>query len=214
MIRALSAVRALSVLPQASITQQSVRWYPRKPRKPRWMGTAKSKLFRVPTRPQIPIEEEVELKRLYNHYRTAQKSISQFLTAKYSKDLLAPADTQLLKAAYEEDFVRCTEINDRWNAEVRVLREARVAEELNAAIEHAKNRKAELEAKNEQKLREADEIVRQEKAKVHTFITRETLDDVIEKAISNPIDYNFAIDLEGNKIIGRETRRESKESTQ
>lgn len=170
------------------------------------MGPAKSKMFRIPPRPQIPNEEQVELKRLYNHYRTAQKSIRHFLTMKYSKDLLAPADTQQLKAAYEEDFARCQEINDRWNEEVRVLREARVAEELAADIEHAKNRKAEMEAKHLQSLTEADEIVRREKAKVHTFITREMLDDVIEKAISNPVDYNFAIDLEGNKIMGRETR--------
>lgn len=38
-----------------------------------------------------------------------------------------------------------------------------------------------------------------------TFITPETLDAAIDYALANPIDYNFAIDLKGNKYYGRDT---------
>lgn len=38
-----------------------------------------------------------------------------------------------------------------------------------------------------------------------TFITPETLEQAIDHAIANPTDYNFAIDLKGNKYEGRDT---------
>lgn len=50
---------------------QCVRWK----RKPIWLPTAKSKLFRIPNRPVIPIEEYNELKRLHNNYKTLMKSV-------------------------------------------------------------------------------------------------------------------------------------------
>lgn len=50
---------------------QCVRWK----RKPIWLPTAKSKIFRVPERPVIPIEDYCELKRLFNNYRTIMKSL-------------------------------------------------------------------------------------------------------------------------------------------
>lgn len=38
-----------------------------------------------------------------------------------------------------------------------------------------------------------------------TFITPETLDEAIDRALANPIDYNFAIDLQGQQYLGRDT---------
>lgn len=38
-----------------------------------------------------------------------------------------------------------------------------------------------------------------------TFITPETLEAAIDHALANPVDYNYAIDLKGNKFPGRDT---------
>lgn len=38
-------------------------------RKPRWMPTAPSKLFRVPTRPVLPADEAAEWKRINMNYK-------------------------------------------------------------------------------------------------------------------------------------------------
>lgn len=54
-----------------SVYTQCVRWK----RKPIWLPTAKSKLFRVPKRPTYPVEEFEEFKRLNNHYRTYMSSL-------------------------------------------------------------------------------------------------------------------------------------------
>ena len=44
-----------------------------------------------------------------------------------------------------------------------------------------------------------------------TFIKREDLQRVIETAIENPSDYNFAIDVDGNIYPGRDTLPKGKE---
>lgn len=49
----------------------SVRWAT----KPRWVPIAKTKKFRVYVKPNIPIEEKEEIKRLYNNYRTYMKTV-------------------------------------------------------------------------------------------------------------------------------------------
>jgi hypothetical protein len=38
-----------------------------------------------------------------------------------------------------------------------------------------------------------------------SFITRENIDQAIEEALANPVDYNFSIDLQGNIHRGRLT---------
>lgn len=38
-----------------------------------------------------------------------------------------------------------------------------------------------------------------------TFITPETLEEAIDHALANTQDYNYAIDLHGNKYVGRDT---------
>lgn len=53
-----------------SVYTQCIRWK----RKPIWLPTAKSKVFRVPKRPVISIEEKLEIQRLYNNYRTYMTS--------------------------------------------------------------------------------------------------------------------------------------------
>lgn len=50
---------------QNGLALEFVRWR----RKPRWLPTAKSKLFRVPERKQQTPEEKAELMRLHNNYK-------------------------------------------------------------------------------------------------------------------------------------------------
>ncbi|KAK5646814.1 hypothetical protein RI129_005278 [Pyrocoelia pectoralis] len=174
-------------------------------RKPRWLPTAKTKMFRVPPRPQIPVEDYEELKRLYNIYRTEIKSLKNYFTEKYSVENVQRFDMEQHEKSFKEDFLKCNAINDEWNQQIKVEREERVAKELEENIEDAKKR---LEARNERqliKLQNADEIVRHEIEASKDFITPEKLDAAIEYALNNPVDYNYAIDLDGNIIEGRET---------
>lgn len=186
----------------------TVRWA----RKPMWMGTAKSKLFRVPKRPQIPVEEMEELKRLYNNYRTTMKSIKRFLENKYSLNAIETADPEQQKRLFEEDFVRCNEINAKWNEQQRLIREKQAEERLAKALQQAEQTIVEFEQQQRVQMQQIEEIVRQEKENSKNFITPENLDEAIDKALANAVDYNYAIDLAGNVYKGRETTPESVEA--
>lgn len=64
----------LSISPNVienNLFQQIVRWR----RKPRWLPVAKSKLYKVPKRPEISESERNELFRLHTNYKTQVKSI-------------------------------------------------------------------------------------------------------------------------------------------
>lgn len=50
---------------QTGFALEFVRWR----RKPRWLPTAKSKMFRVPERKEQTEEEKAELLRLHNNYK-------------------------------------------------------------------------------------------------------------------------------------------------
>lgn len=81
---------------------QILRWR----RKPRWLPVAKSKIFRIPKRPETPLEETLELQRLYNNYRTQMKSIRRHLFYKHNVQFQASEDPEQQRKIFEEDFER------------------------------------------------------------------------------------------------------------
>ncbi|KAK9509269.1 hypothetical protein O3M35_006619 [Rhynocoris fuscipes] len=181
---------------------QTVRWR----RKPRWLPTAKSKLFRVPERKKLPYEEEEELKRLFNHYRTEMKSIRSFFKAHINDTSSNVENYAIVLEDEVEEHKRCIEINEKWNAEVKMLREQTLAKEKDAELEEILKIIEENKIKAEKRQQEIEEIVRKEKERAKSYITAENIDEAIDKALENVVDYNFAIDLEGNYYHGRNTK--------
>ena len=81
--------------------------------------------------------------------------------------------------------------------QVRLLREAedraaRISEELKVA-----------EQQRLKKVEEANRVIEAETQAIENRIREEDLDRVIEAALQNPIDHEFAIDLQGNIYRGR-----------
>lgn len=81
-------------------------------------------------RPVVPEDEAIEIKRLNNNYHTSIKSLRRYLNNKYNTFLQSSLDPEEILKVFKQDFVRCSAINDKWNAEQKVLREQRVAEQL------------------------------------------------------------------------------------
>lgn len=91
-----------------------------------------------------------------------------------------------------------TEIAER--RQVRLLHEAeeraaRISEEVKAA-----------EVKRLKQIEEVNRVIEAETEAIENRIREEDLDRVIEAALQNPIDHEFAIDLEGNIYRGRYTK--------
>ncbi|KAF6199899.1 hypothetical protein GE061_006197 [Apolygus lucorum] len=188
-------------------SQVQVRWR----KKPRWLPVAKSKMFKVPERKRPPSDEHEELKRLHNQYRTEMKSLRLFFSER-TKAMSTGEEVLAEIAKREEDaHQEAVRINAEWNARVAEHREKLLAEEKEREVEEIleaveKARKAALEMKMK-----AEEIVRQEKERAKNYITPENIDEAINKALDNPVDHEFAIDLDENIIKGRRTKPVQKE---
>jgi small subunit ribosomal protein S26 len=110
---------------------------------------------------------------------------------------LTPADE-------EAEFQRCKSINDQWNFEISKVRDARLAAENEKRREHIEQRLELKATRVEQKMAEIEQRVKEQKESSATFITRDNIDEAIEQALANPIDFNFSIDLQGNIYKGDE----------
>ncbi|XP_066254875.1 small ribosomal subunit protein mS26 [Euwallacea similis] len=175
-------------------------------RKPRWIPTAKSKRFRIPPVPQIPDDEDQELMRLFNNYRNNVRSIRKYLINKYSDEYQTSTESEEILKHFKEDFLKCQAINNEWNEKVKIAREARVKEEQEHDLRRARQKIEEEVIKQEQMYELTEELVRKEKEASVTFITLENIDATIDKALIEIVDYNFAIDVKGEKLLGRESK--------
>lgn len=172
---------------------QSVRWK----RKPIWLPTAKSKVFRVPQKKHLPEDELSELKRLFNNYRTLSNSVFKYFHIKY-KESIQHLDPQIVKANFEKDFEVCNYINDRWNEHVAALREERLAKERKERKEEIKVKVKEKEERELKVQKLIDTQIKKAKEEAPTFITRKNIDEAIQNALETVVDHNAAIDLNGN----------------
>lgn len=91
-------------------------------RKPRWLPVAKSKIYRIPKRPEVPEEERLELKRINNNYKTQIRAIRRFYYEDMIKEksTLHSASSEMSQRVEAEEWERCVELNDQWNAKVNL----------------------------------------------------------------------------------------------
>ncbi|KAM7358244.1 mitochondrial ribosomal protein S26 [Cochliomyia hominivorax] len=186
---------------QSGFALEFVRWR----RKPRWLPTAKSKMFRVPERKEQSPEEKAELLRLHNNYKTQLRSVRQYLREENQRlDETSSAGHFVLTAEQEEaEFQRCLRENEKWNQEIALIREQRLAREREEKAKYVEERLRLAREREEERMEKIEALVKKEKELSKTFITRENLELAIEQALANPVDYNFSIDLHGNIYRGR-----------
>ncbi|XP_070501919.1 small ribosomal subunit protein mS26 [Chironomus tepperi] len=182
---------------------QSVRWR----RKPRWLPTAPSKVFRVPERHVLPYEEKIEWQRLNNNYRTQVNSIRRYLINEV-EERKKMFELQETPADEEAEFQRCFALNEQWNQEIAKSRILRVEEENEKRREEILLNLERRKQREEIILKQVEEKVKIEKENAETFITRETIDRAIEIALANPIDFNFSIDPNGKRSDVVEEKKE------
>lgn len=134
-------------------------------RKPRWLPVAKSKIYRIPKRPVISEEERVELLRLHNNYKTQMRAIRRFYNEEMIKEsrTRASASSEMSQRIEAEEWARCVELNDKWNAQVAQEREERRKLEIQAMEEHALKRMEIVDQKLKERIAIASEAVKREK---------------------------------------------------
>uniref|UniRef100_A0A1A9X0Z4 Small ribosomal subunit protein mS26 n=1 Tax=Glossina brevipalpis TaxID=37001 RepID=A0A1A9X0Z4_9MUSC len=184
-----------------SCVLEFVRWR----RKPRWLPVAKSKMFRIPQHKPQSLEEKTELLRLHNNYRTQMRSLRRYLIEENQRIAETTTTDHFVLTAEqeEEEFHRCLQENEKWNKEINTIRELRLAKEREERKIYVEEKLQLAEERKEEHMQRIESLVRKEKELSKTFITREKLDEAIEYALANPVDYNFALDIQGNMYRGR-----------
>jgi len=111
--------------------------------------------------------------------------------------------TVVNKLTEEEDFKACNAINDEWNAEIAKMREIKLTEmrerRKNAILKNILRKEQNQEIK-EMRLNEWVKKIKEESV---TFITAENVDAAIEECLTNIVNHNRALDLEGNWHEGK-----------
>ncbi|XP_077293754.1 mitochondrial ribosomal protein S26 [Arctopsyche grandis] len=180
-------------------------------RKPLWLPVAKTKLFRIPKRPQIPTDEYEELKRVHAHYKTQMRAVRRYFWTEYlaEKNSLTNIHSEKYLQEEELELQKRFAANDDWNKQIAVDREAYIEESRKNTADRILNTIMKTEQINEKRSRHVEEQVQKQIELSSTFITLENLDEAIDKCLKDAVDYNFAIDLQGNYYNGRRTNAEN-----
>lgn len=180
-------------------TLHFVRW-----RKSRWMPTAKTKLFRIPQRPNPPEDEHREIRRLYEVYRTHIKSLRVFLEEKqHSTNVI---QENQLQSEEEAEHLRLMEENRQENERMAALREARAVARREALEAAVMLDIQEREKEEEERLKNAAVIIQQQQEITRSYLPREQIEQAVESAMASPAVYDFAVNVEGYVVRGRDKR--------
>ena len=86
------------------------------------------------------------------------------------------------------------------------MRAARLVKEAQERKVRITQELEEFEKREQERLVRVDQIVEKHQSEMERRIEPEQLEKAIETALANPVDYEFAIDLEGNIFRGRTTK--------
>lgn len=174
-----------------------------RPRKPAFLGMAKSKWFRIPSRPEHDPDELKEIVRISNQYRTYQRSLSLYFKAVNESRAVgstsATKTIEIEEAEWQESLIRIKQ----WNEEISSQRNLRIESQRKEKEAEIKQRLLEEERLRQEKLKEIEALVRKEKTLSSSYITPENIDAAIAKSLENVVDFNFAINNRGQKFVGR-----------
>lgn len=169
-------------------------------RKPIWMATAPSKLFRIPENTFYSPEEVEQIQILDRAHKNQIRSLMEF----FKVEFYIPA-TQLgglpkefveLEAKEDEKLI---EENDRINAQIAKQRE----EYFSKMIQDLEDKVMEAKLDKEEELAEIgkriDDYIKVQVSDPNNFVTPDNLDQMLEKAIESPTTYEFFIDKSGKR---------------
>lgn len=89
-------------------------------------------------------------------------------------------------------------MNEKWNNGISTVREARIFEENERRREKILQSLDQAEIRSRELRESIDRRVNLEMENSKTFITEENLQQCIEQALANPVDFNYFIDQQGN----------------
>lgn len=169
-------------------------------RKPIWMPTAPSKLFRIPEHTFYSADEIKQIRRLKEAYLAQETSLGEYM--KHEFFLPAGRSGGLPKEFIDKELENDKQLyeeNDRENARIAELKE----EAMQKRIRETEEKLIEEKLRREEQLlhisQEIDDFVREQKSDPNCAVTKDNIEAMIEKALENPVTYQFFIDKSGKR---------------
>merc|ERR1719250_388820 len=147
-------------------------------------------MFVDPPESLISKEETDHIEELKDQYMVRMRALHMYL----SEDDLKNSDTgeagMIAAKKEDEEHLKMVKLNEE--AEERKVRIARELEEF--------------EISEKERISAADHLVEKHKIEMENRIREEDLVKAIETALANPVDFEYAIDADGNIFRGRNTK--------
>lgn len=170
-------------------------------RKPLWMPTAPSKLFRIAEHTFYSKEEVAQIRRLTQAYRAQTSSVREFM--KHEFFIPAQQSGGLPSEFIEREKVEDEEIyriNELKNQEIDKQKAQFMSKQLEMMQEKVLDEKLRREDELMRRAMEIDEYIKTESADPMSVVTPDNIEIAIDHAMDNPIDYEFCINRQGKRI--------------
>lgn len=167
-------------------------------RKPIWMPTARSKLFRIAEHTFYSPEEIEQIKTLDNAYKAQEESIKEFMKHEFYIPATQAGGLPMGFVKKESEYnKKLLEENDRENAKIAEQKE----QFLNQRFKDLEGKVLEYKFQREENFlkmaAKVDEYIIEKKADGKSFVTPENFESIVEEAMAKPINHEFCIDRRG-----------------
>ncbi|KAG8190127.1 hypothetical protein JTE90_026695 [Oedothorax gibbosus] len=179
-------------------TYVQLRWLKKEPkRKPKWLPTAPSKLYRIIEHPYVSPEEKQLQLDLHEEYYTQIESMRKMFQEELAQKNKEEGKTLKGQQEEEEKFLLLLEENKKENERIKVIREATIEKLFQEQqLEFMQLEESRKIQEQETKAR-IEKIVREQKEITKSYITHSNLDEAVERALDSPRNFNFTIDVNG-----------------
>lgn len=169
-------------------------------RKPIWMPTAPSKLFRIPEHTFYSAEEVNQIKVLDKAHKAQIIALSEFFRLEFyiPATQLGGLPKEFVEVENEQER-KIYEENDRINAQIAKQRDEYFSKTIQELEEKCMEAKLDKEEELAEIGKRIDAYVKEQLADPNNFVTPDNLNEMLEKAIESPTSYEFFIDRNGKR---------------
>lgn len=144
------------------------------------------------------------------------KAVRAFLREEVMQAKLPSTTSVLLKSPeqIQAEYDEAVKMNDEWNAECAKVRAVRIEKQMKDQEQYVLERLAAKEEREEELRLKVKAAIKLQQEESKHFITEENIDEAIERALTDIVDYDFALDLDGNMIKGKISAETQKQQQQ
>jgi len=171
-----------------------------------------NRAFMVPVHKRMEYGENEEIQRLKDNYDAHSEAVFDYLAALHGERSDNAEATRQEAAAEEAEHRRLMALNEAENQRVLELRKQSEAAELHRRVQRLMERKERNEQRAANTRAAALRLLQDTEEFVKNFIPPEDFEKVLSESYDNPVNYDFAITLDGKVLRGSSSQPSAEEA--